>query len=91
MARKENGRQQEHRKKVREIDEKLKHFLSVNLPENCPNVCISFDKETAEMQIKKFGAKSLYGFDREKEEWLPVQVFITYGGILAPGQRRQEE
>ena len=78
------------REEAKKIDEKFKHFVSVNLPENCPNVCISFAKEVAEMQIKEFGAKPLYGFD-EIEDWLPVQVFITYGGILAPEQRRKEE
>lgn len=68
----------------------FENWVSVNLPENCPNICISFKREIAEMQIKKFGAKPLYGFDKKKEDWLPVEVFITYGGSLAPNQRRLE-
>lgn len=43
------------------------------------------------MQIEKFGARPLYGFDSKKEGWLPVEIFITYGGTLAPGQRCPEE
>lgn len=66
---------------------KLENWVSVNLPENCPNICISFKREIAEIQIKKFGAKPLYGFDKKKEDWLPIEVFITYGGWLAPNQR----
>lgn len=68
----------------------FENWVSVNLLENCPNICISFKREIAEMQIKKFGAKPLYGFDKKKEDWLPVEVFITYGGSLAPNQRRLE-
>ena len=68
-------------------DARLKNWISVNLPENCPNVCISFEQEIAEMQIKQFGASPLYDFDKE-ENWLPIRIFITYGGTLAPGQRR---
>lgn len=71
-------------------DTRLKNWISVNLPENCPNVCISFEREIADIQIKQFGAKPLYGFDNKKEDWLPIEVFITYGGWLAPGQRIQE-
>lgn len=74
-----------------EVDEgKVCNWLSINLPENCPNVCISFKRELAEMQIKKFGARSLYGLDGRKGDWLPVEIFITYGGSLAPDQRLQE-
>lgn len=69
---------------------KNENWLSINLPENCPNVCISFKREIAEMQIKKFRARPLYGLDGRKEDWLPVEVFITYGGLLAPDQRLQE-
>ena len=69
---------------------KIENWVSVNLPENCPNVCISFNREVAEKQIEKFGASPLYGFESEKEDWLPVKIFITYGGILAPDQRRPE-
>ncbi len=68
----------------------FENWVSVNLPENCPNICISFKREIAEIQIKKFGAKPLYGFDKKKEDWLPIEVFITYGGWLAPNQRRPE-
>ena len=68
----------------------FENWVSVNLPENCPNICISFKREIAEMQIKKFGAKPLYGFDKKKEDWLPIEVFITYGGWLAPEQRHPE-
>ena len=46
-----------------EMEEKIKNWISVNLPDNCPNVCISFKRDIAEIQIKKFGAKPLYGFD----------------------------
>ncbi len=67
------------------------NWISITLPENCPNVCLSFKKEVAEMQIEKFGASPLYGFGNEKEDWLPEQIFITYGGSLAPKQRRPEE
>ena len=67
--------------------EKKQNWVSVNLPENCQNICISFDEETARLQIEKFGAKPLYGLDGRKEDWLPVEVFITYGGILAPDQK----
>lgn len=66
------------------------NWISINLPESCPNICISFKREIAEMQVKDFGAKPLYGFGNQKEEWLPIEVFITYGGCLAPDQRRQE-
>ncbi|MEY8518262.1 hypothetical protein AALC25_15440 [Lachnospiraceae bacterium 29-84] len=66
------------------------NWLSINLPNNCLNVCISFKREIAEMQIDKFGAKSLYGFEDKKEEWLPVEIFITHGGLLAPEQRLLE-
>ena len=48
----------------------FENWISVNLPENCPNICVSFK--------------------REIEDWLPIKVFITYGGILAPSQRRPE-
>lgn len=65
------------------------NWISIALPDNCTNVCISFKREVAESHIKKFGAIPLYGFDKE-EEWLPVEVFITYGGSLAPIQKRQE-
>ena len=67
----------------------LEHWLSIALPENCTNVCISFKREIAEIQLEKFGAIPLYGFDKE-EEWLPVKIFITYGGRLAPNQKCQE-
>ena len=69
--------------------ERSLNWLSINLPQNCPNVCISFIREIAEMQIKKFGAKPLYGLD-DRKDWLPVEIFITYGGLLAPDQRLQE-
>ena len=72
------------------MDEKFERWVSINLPENCPNVCISFKREIAQMQIKKFGAKPLYGFYGRKEEWLPIEIFITYGGSLAPDQRLPE-
>ena len=71
-------------------EDKYCNWLSVNLPENCPNICISFKKEIAEMQIKEFGANPLYGFDRQKEDWLPEEVFITYGGLPAPDRRLSE-
>ncbi len=70
---------------------KICNWLSINLPENCPNVCISFNREIAETQIRDFGAKPLYGFEDKKEGWLPVEVFITYGGLLAPDQRCLKE
>ena len=70
--------------------DKTNNWISINLPENCPNACISFKRDIAEMQIKDFGAKPLYGFDSKKEDWLPVEIFITYGGSLAPDQRLQE-
>lgn len=70
--------------------EKTENWISINLPENCPNVCISFKREIADMQITDFGAKPLYGFENEKEDWLPAKIFITYGGTLAPDQRRLE-
>lgn len=70
--------------------DKFCNWISINLLENCQNVCISFRREIAEAQIKDFGAKPLYGFEDKKEEWLPVEVFITYGGLLAPGQRLLE-
>lgn len=72
------------------MEEKLEKWVSVTLPENCPNICISFKREIAEMQIDKFGASPLYGFDNKKEDWLPVEVFITYGGVLAPNQKHLE-
>ncbi len=72
------------------MEKKLEHWVSVTLPENCPNVCLSFKREIAEMQIEQFGASPLYGFDSEKEDWLPIKVFITYGGWLAPDQRYPE-
>lgn len=78
-------------KTVEQMDAKAKNWVSINLPENCPNICVSFEREIAEMQINKFGAKPLYGFGKEKEDWLPVEVFITYGGTLAPSQRRPED
>ena len=76
---------------MREIAQTInwENWISINLPENCSNVCISFKKEIAEKQIKKFGASPLYGFD-EEENWLPVKVFITYGGSLAPNRKRPE-
>lgn len=70
-------------------ENKICNWLSINLPENCPNICISFKKEIAEMQIKEFGANPLYGFDRQKEDWLPAEVFITYGGLLAPERGKE--
>ena len=72
------------------VDTKIENWVSVNLPENCPNVCISFKREIADMQIKKFGARPIYGFDSETEDWLPVKIFITYGGALAPDQKDLE-
>ena len=75
---------------ARTSDGKLENWISVNLPENCKNVCISFKCEIADIQIKQFKAKPLYGFNNEKEEWLPVEVFITYGGVLAPNQKHLE-
>lgn len=72
------------------MDSKSCNWISINLPENCSNVCISLKREIAEMQIREFGAKPLYGFDNEKEDWLPTKIFITYGGCLAPDQRCQE-
>lgn len=72
------------------IDTRLENWISVNLPENCKNVCISFKREIADIQIKQFEAKPLYGFNNEKEDWLPVEVFITYGGVLAPNQKHLE-
>ncbi len=71
-------------------ENRICNWLSLNLPENCPNICISFKREIAEMQIRKYGAKPLYGFEGKKEEWLPAEVFITYGGLLAPNQRLLE-
>lgn len=65
------------------------NWVSVNLPENCVNVCIFFKKEVAEIHIKKFGASPLYGFN-EEDDWLPVKVFITCGGSLAPNRRCPE-
>ncbi|MCI8892878.1 MAG: hypothetical protein HFH34_16410 [Eubacterium sp.] len=72
------------------MDTKIENWVSVNLPENCHNVCISFKREIADMQIKKFGARPLYGFDSKPEDWLPVKIFITYGGALAPDQKYPE-
>ena len=72
------------------MDENLEKWISINLPENCPNVCVSFKREIAEMQIKQFEARPLYGFGNEKEEWLPIEIFITYGGTLAPNQKYLE-
>ena len=69
------------------MDEKIENWVSVNLPENCQNVCILFSREVAEKQIERFGARPLYGFDSKNEDWLPVEIFITYGGTLAPSQR----
>ncbi len=84
-------RKRMERREAGEMDEdKYCNWLSVNLPENCPNICISFKRDIAEMQIKDFGARPLYGFENQKEGWLPVEVFITYGGWLAPDQRLQE-
>ncbi len=75
---------------MNEIKDKFENWVSVNLPENCSNICISFKKEIAEMQIREFGAKPLYGIDGQTEEWLPIEVFITYGGRIAPDQRLLE-
>ncbi len=72
------------------MEDKLERWISLTLPENCTNVCISFKREIAEMQIKKFGAKPLYGFDDREKAWLPMKIFITYGGSLAPDQRLPE-
>ena len=72
------------------MDAKIGNWVSVNLPENCPNVCVSFKREVAQMQIENFGAKPLYGFDNEKEDWIPIEIFITYGGSIAPAQRLPE-
>ena len=73
-----------------EIKDKFENWVSVNSPDNCPNICISFKKEIAEMQIREFGAKPLYGLGGHIEEWLPIEVFITYGGRIAPDQRLLE-
>lgn len=72
------------------IGMEFENWISVSLPENCPNVCISFKREIADIQIKQFGARPLYGFNNEKENWLPIEVFITYGGDLAPNQKHLE-
>ena len=64
--------------------EKMENWVSINLPEDCPNICISFDRETAQKQIKEFGAKPIYGFEGKKEAWIPTEIFITYGGCLVP-------
>lgn len=78
-------------KEVADMDEdRLHNWISINLPEDCPNVCISFKREIAEAQIKDFGAKTLYGFEDKKDERLPVEIFITYGGLLAPDQQLLE-
>ena len=37
--------------------EKMENWVSINLPEGCPNICISFDREAAKKQIEGFGAK----------------------------------
>ena len=71
-------------------DTRLENWISVNLPENCKNVCNSFKLEIEDIQIKKNEAKHLYGFKNEKEDWLPVEVFITCGGVLAPNQKHLE-
>lgn len=66
---------------ARTSDEKLENWISVNLPENCKNVCISFKREIADIQIKQFKAKPLYGFNNEKEEWLfftPFELQCNY-------------
>ncbi len=57
------------------ISNKTNNWISINLPENCLNACISFKRDIAEMQIKDFGAKPLYGFDSKKEDWLPAMSF----------------
>lgn len=72
------------------LENNINNWISLNLPPDCPNVCISFKKEVAEMQVKEFGARPLYGFNGRKEDWLPIEVFITYGGRLAPDQRLLE-
>ena len=63
------------------MNAKMEHWVSINLPENCPNVCISFKREVAQTQIKELVARPLYGFGSEKEGWLPLEIFITYGGL----------
>lgn len=68
----------------------MENWVSINLPEGCPNICISFDRETAEKQVEKFGAKPLYGFEGKKETWLPTEIFVTYGGRLASDQKHPE-
>lgn len=69
---------------------KLKNWVSFPLPEDCRDVCILFDRETAMEYVDKFGAIPLYGFGNHKEKWLPVEVFITYGGSLVPDQKHPE-
>ncbi len=70
--------------------QKTDNWIMVNLPDNCPSISISFKREIAEMQVERFGATPLYGLDGHRAEQLPVEIFITCGGILAPDQRRQE-
>lgn len=64
--------------------EKIKNWVSFPLPEDCQDICILFDRETAMRYVEKFGATPLYGFENNKERWLPVEVFITYGGAGSP-------
>lgn len=70
--------------------EKIKDWVSFPIPEGCRDICILFDRETAMGYIDKFGATPFYGFESDKEEWLPVKVFIAYGGQAGPGQKHRE-
>lgn len=70
--------------------EKLKNWISLPLPKDCQDICILFDRETAMRYVEKFGATPIYGFESDKEEWLPAKVFIAYGGQADPDQKHRE-
>lgn len=64
-----------------------KNWVMINLPENCPCITLFQSREAAEKDMETNGSHPLFGFGDEGDG-LESEIFITYGGALAPDQRR---
>ena len=73
--------------KVIEDKHNEKSWIMINLPENCPCITLFQNREVAEKDMETNGSHPLFGFGDEGDG-LESEIFITYGGALAPDQRR---
>ena len=69
--------------KVIEDKHNEKSWIMINLPENCPCITLFQNREVAEKDMETNGSHPLFEGDG-----LESEIFITYGGALAPDQRR---